>query len=417
MKSVLFKQNLAFAALSLFVGLGAGAVCGVFGAVLDKIVPYARANFSVNVWFMPLAGLFTAAIFRLFGDGRQGMGAIFAAANGKGRGVGLRTVAFQFAGTWSAHLLCASVGREGAAVQIGAAIGGSVGKSVPVAGADRVLLVAGMAAGFSALFMTPLAAFFFALEVTFCGKLRPQLWLPSLLASFSACFAAWLIGAAPHEGGAEMLIFEWALLPKTIALGALCGLAGLCFSLCRKLFGCFFADSVRNPFVRVAAAGVLLACLLYLAHGGRYSGLGTELIADAEGGGQVYAYDWILKILFTAATLGAGFIGGEVTTMFAAGATLGAALSGALGISPEFAAALGYAAVFGASTRTLIAPVFLGAEIFGFSMFPWLALTCLFARIFGLDQSVYGLRRSKFPPLALRAQRRRGNLREAQKLY
>ena len=175
MKSVLFKQNLAFAALSLFVGLGAGAVCGVFGAVLDKIVPYARANFSVNVWFMPLAGLFTAAIFRLFGDGRQGMGAIFAAANGKGRGVGLRTVAFQFAGTWSAHLLCASVGREGAAVQIGAAIGGSVGKSVPVAGADRVLLVAGMAAGFSALFMTPLAAFFFALEVTFCGKLRPQL--------------------------------------------------------------------------------------------------------------------------------------------------------------------------------------------------------------------------------------------------
>lgn len=253
MKSVLFKQNLAFAALSLFVGLGAGAVCGVFGAVLDQIVPYARTNFSVNVWFMPLAGLFTAAIFRLFGDGRQGMGAVFAAANGKGRGVGLRTVAFQFAGTWSAHLLCASVGREGAAVQIGAAIGGSVGKSVPVAGADRVLLVAGMAAGFSALFMTPLAAFFFALEVTFCGKLRPQLWLPSLLASFSACFAAWLIGAAPHEGGAEMLIFE--SFPCSLGWLLPACLRGSSDST-SPCTGCADRNSRRSPCVRKGAAAI-----------------------------------------------------------------------------------------------------------------------------------------------------------------
>lgn len=392
MKSVLFKQNLAFVALSLFVGLGAGAVCGVFGAVLDQIVPYARANFSVNVWFMPLAGLFTAAIFRLFGDGRQGMGAVFAAANGKGRGVGLRTVAFQFAGTWSAHLLCASVGREGAAVQIGAAIGGSVGKSVPVAGADRVLLVAGMAAGFSALFGTPACAVCFALEVTVVGGMRLRALTASAFASFAAYFAASLCGGAVFSPQvACTLSLTVSTVLRVFALGAACGIAGLLFCLARKYASLFFSAALPDPVLRALLAGALLSCLLFLT-GGRYAGLGTNLVQAALNGDAVFFYDWIVKILFTAVTLSVGFLGGEVTTFFAAGACLGSVLGTVLGLPPAVCACIGYAAVFGAATNTLFAPVFLCAEVFGGEYLPFAAVACIAAYLFNFGHSVYDQR-------------------------
>lgn len=388
------SAQLIMALFGLAVGVVAGTAAALFGMGLSRIAPFAEARFSFNVWFMPLAGLLTAAIFRLFGDGRQGMGAVLAAARGEGECVGLRTVAFQFAGTWSAHLFCASVGREGAAVQIGAAIGGNIGRSTGIAGADRTLLVAGMAAGFSALFMTPLAAFFFALEVTFCGKLRPRVLLPAFAASAAAYFTASCLGLARAEIQTQA-VFSVGLCGKALLLGGACGLAGLLFSLSRKFFRAFFSAAAPDPFVRAAAAGVLLACLSFLASG-RYAGLGTGLISAAEAGG-VYPLDWLLKILFTAATLGAGFIGGEVTTMFAAGAVLGTLLAEPFGIPADLALCLGYAAVFGASTRTLAAPVFLGGEVFGFGAFPWLVLACAAARVTSLGTDVYG-NMPKFSP-------------------
>lgn len=388
--------HIALAALGLAVGLGAGVVCGAFAAGLNIIAPYAFEHFTLQVWFLPLAGLFTAAMFRLFDDGRQGMSVVFRSARGKADGVALRAAAFQFAGTWCAHFFSASVGREGAGVQIGAAIGNNIGKKVPIRGADKILLLAGMSAGFSALFLTPLAAFFFALEVTVAGKLRFGALLPCLCASFAAYYAAGLFGLQAHVFPLDFVPeFGWMLALKVFAMGVLFGLSGLIFVFASKYFRKFFRESVKNPFVRVFAAGVLLACLLYLAHGGRYSGLGTNLIDAAAGGEKVYFYDWILKFLFTAATLAAGFVGGEVTTMFAAGATLGSVLSGVFGVPVGLSVCIGYAAVFGACTNTLIAPVFLGGEIFGFAAAPYLFFACVGAYIFNFGCSVYDQKREE----------------------
>lgn len=383
-------HHLWLAGLGVCVGLAAGVVCGAFGAGLNAIVPFAHENFQSNVWFLPLAGLLTAAMFHLCGRDRPGMSAVFAAARGERAALPLRGAAVQFAGTWCAHFFAASVGREGAAVQIGASLGNRIGNSAGPADAGRTMTVAGMAAGFSALFMTPLAALCFALEAVYLGRAGARAVVPCVLASFAAFFTAGLYGLAPHTYALGALpAFDWLLLAKCLGMGALFGLAGLLFSFARRFFGRFFAVSVQNAFLRVFAGGVLLSCLLYLT-GGRYAGLGTDIVDAAISGEKIYAADFALKILFTAAMLGAGFIGGEVTTMFAAGAALGAVLADIFGVPAELAVCLGYAAVFGAATGTLVAPVLLGCEIFGFAAFPFLFFACAAAYVFGFGQTVYG---------------------------
>lgn len=419
--------HIALAALGAAVGAASGAVCGVFGAGLNAIVPFARGNFDTLVWFLPLAGGVTAVMFRLWGNKKQGMSYVLRSARGEGS-VPLRNVAFQFVGTWSAHLFCASVGREGAAMQIGAAVGGGAGNlfSRPLSrlggkDAARVLTVAGMAAGFSALFMTPLAAFCFALEVTFAGKVGFRAVLPSLTAAFAGFFVSGLIGTRAHTYVLpEIPVFDWLLVAKSAGLGVLFGLCGLFFSFALRAMRALFARAAKNSVFRAAAGGVLLACLLFLAYNGRYSGLGADLVDAAFGGEQVYAWDWAVKILFTAATLGAGFIGGEVTTMFAAGSLLGAALSDAFSVPPELAVCLGYAAVFASSTGTLIAPVLIGGEIFGFEAAPYLIAACLFSYVFSFGFSVYGRKSflgKPLPPLVLRGKKKRFPYTPMKKLY
>ena len=407
---------LALTAAGGVLGVFCGVLCGGFGFGVEKIAAAAREHFAFNVWFLPLAGLLTAALYRLTGRKGQGMGAVFAAARGEGN-VSLCAVGVQYAGAWSAHLFCASVGREGAGVQIGAALGNNFGRLLPLRGAGRALTVAGMAAGFTALFMTPLAAFFFALEVTVVGKLDIRALLPSLAAAAAAYCTAGALGlSAAAEASFSLPQASFLLFGKVFALGALFGLAGLFFSRALRAFSLFFRAAVRSPLLRAAAAGVLLACLSFLT-GGRYAGLGSSFFSDAFAGKEIFAYDWAVKILFTAATLGAGFVGGEVTAMFASGAALGAVLAPLFGVPPELAVCLGYAFVFGAATNTFFAPVLLCAESFGFGMLPYALVCTLSAYVFHFGRSVYAQKFAFRFPLMPKSGQKKPPLREGVAAY
>lgn len=389
----LFAEQIAYALLGTAVGCAAGAVGGIFGVGVEKCAAFGAAHFSLYVWFLPIVGVLTVAMLRTFGKGvPTGMGALFAASYGEGAGFPIRNALFQFAGSWAAHLFCASVGREGAGIQIGASIGYGIGKHIRMHDADKILLVAGMAAGFSALFGTPVGALFFALEVTVVGGIRLRALVAALFASFTAYFTVKLCGmthtlyTVPFE-----LSMDVSMFLRIFVFGAFCGIAGLVFCVVRKYADKFFSFSCKNAYVRAAAAGLLLAGLLFLS-GGRYSGLGTNLIAESFGG-NVFAFDWIVKLLFTAVFLSVGFLGGEVTTLFAAGTCLGVTVGPLLGLDAHIAAALGYAAVFGAATNTLLSPVFLGVEMFGGSSLPFMTIACLAAYLFNFDRSVYNQKR------------------------
>lgn len=207
--------------------------------------------------------------------------------------------------------------------------------------------------------------------------------IPLRLVPFVIC-ATWLThlfgGSAGREGVAVQLAAapEWSaeLALELTALGIVFGLTGAAFAFCLKRAKKLAQNRLKNPVLRALVMGVALSAVLYLLYRGRYCGLGTNLINASLAGESIYAWDWALKLALTVLTLSAGFQGGEVTPLFSIGASLGAALAGLLGLPAAFCAALGYAAVFGSATNTLLAPALIGAEVFGWAAAPHFFAVC-----------------------------------------
>lgn len=253
----------------------------------------------------------------------------------------------------------------------------------------RILTISGMAAGFSGLFHAPLAAVCFALEVLVVGKLEYRALLPAALSAITANLVSIALGLETFQ----VTLPETVVSPISISmliLGVAAGLTGGVFTFLLKQAKQAAAKWLPNPILRIAICGAGLAILLYLCGKGRYSGLGTNLITLSCNGDTVYWFDFLGKLGFTVLTLAIGFQGGEVTPLFAIGACLGAVLAPLLGIPSVVAAALCYAAVFGSASNTLLAPICIGAEVFGFSYFPYFAVVCTIARLCNGNHSMYG---------------------------
>ena len=228
----------------------------------------------------------------------------------------------------------------------------------------------GMAAGFAGLFQTPLAATFFALEVLTVGELQLMALYPALIASIVASFTSHALGL----------------------LGLAFGLAGKLFAVSLSWLKKTVAQVLPNPYIRIALIGAglsLVLLTLQLTKVGTYSGLGTNLIDVAFHQGSAQSYDWILKLLFTVVTISAGYQGGEVTPLFAIGTTLGVFLAPLLGLPVLVVAAIGYASVFGSATTTLLAPILIGGEVFGYANLPFFVIACAIAYCLPKEWSIY----------------------------
>lgn len=220
--------------------------------------------------------------------------------------------------------------------------------------------------------------------------------IPLRLVPFVIC-ATWLThlfgGSAGREGVAVQLAAapEWSaeLALELTALGIVFGLTGAAFAFCLKRAKKLAQNRLKNPVLRALVMGVALSAVLYLLYRGRYCGLGTNLINASLAGEPIYAWDWALKLALTVLTLSAGFQGGEVTPLFSIGASLGAALAGLLGLPSAFCAALGYAAVFGSATNTLLAPALIGAEVFGWAAAPHFFAVCTLSYAVNGGRSIY----------------------------
>ena len=389
----LWRSLLQPGLLGVAIGCAVGGVDAVFGRVLLRLSAVRDAHVLPLLLLLPLGGVLIAWAYRTVGRGTErGMGLVFEAGRGEAAEIPLRLIPLIMGGTWLTHLLGGSAGREGVAVQIGAAVGHGVGRRTGRDG--KVFLIAGMAAGFSGLFRTPIAAVFFALEVMTAGALEYAALFPAMTASFAACAVSGALGlekfqaavSAPaglNAGGAAVLL----------AAGVLFGVTGGLFARVLAAAKGWAAKALPNSLARIAALGGAAALLLMLCGRGRYAGLGTNLIAQATGGGTIFWFDFLPKFLLPVLTLAAGFQGGEVTPLFAVGASLGAALGPLVGVDPAFLAALGYAAVFGGATNTLLAPMLIGGEVFGFENLPWFFLVCALAYLFNGSRSIYTAQR------------------------
>lgn len=382
--------------LSVMIGVLVGAMDAGFGIVLNHLANIFQTHRLILLPFLPFVGMAFIYLQRRYGkDSHLGMGLIFKAGYGEIASVPKRLVPFAIMGTWLTHLFGGSAGREGVAVQIGATVAHWFGRQFKGMNYKRFIVI-GMASGFAGLFQTPIAAIFFAMEVLVVGHLTYDVLLPTMVAAFAASFTSAFLGL--DKFSYQLVVDDrlpWFLIIRLIILGIIFGLVGYLFAKAMRFTRLTLENQFPNPVWRIGVIGLVLSITLWLFDHGRYAGLGTNLIVASFHGGTIHAYDWLLKLVFTALTLASGFLGGEVLPMFAIGSCLGAAMAPWLHLPVDFVAALGFASVFGSATNTFIAPIFIGAEVFGFDGIPYFFIVCAIGYLCNGNRSVYSLQRSE----------------------
>ena len=379
--------------LAILVGICVGIVDTIFGRGLLAISAFRGQYYRYLLPILPVAGLAIVWMYQRFSSlSLKGMTLVFEAGQKKREEIPLALVPLVMIGTWITHLFGGSAGREGVAVQIGATLSHEAGRRLHIEEKAPVMLITGMAAGFGGLFQTPLAAVFFAMEVIVASYVEYDALLPAMIASYTASTTSHLLGLEKFSVDVQEVwkIGDVKNAGILITIGLAFGLTGRCFSVLLQKTKKLAGDKISNPLVRIGCLAIPLAIVLLALHSARYSGLGTNLITASFDGDTIYGYDWILKLLLTIATLAIGFQGGEVTPLFSIGATLGVVLGSALGVPPVVCASLGYAAVFGSATNTVIAPILIGLEVFGSRNAIPLVVVCLLAYLVNGNHSIYG---------------------------
>ncbi|GAB2779936.1 H+/Cl- antiporter ClcA [Hymenobacter luteus] len=375
--------------LSGLVGVAAGSASAFFLVALDWVTNW-RELHPWALALLPAAGFLIGLAYHYFGS-RAGRGnnLILEEIQAPAGPVPLRLVPLVLGGTLLTHLFGGSAGREGTAVQMGAALADQLPPLLRLRPHDRrLLLLAGMSAGFASVFGTPLAGAVFGLEVVRLGSIRYEALLPAFLAALSADFVtrAWGVGHT-HYPQLSALPVTPAGVGWTLLAAALFGLAARSFATLTHWLSRQFAR-ISYPPLRPVVGGVLLVAAVWALGTTRYIGLGVPVIAEAFRV-PLPPQDFLLKLLLTALTLGCGFKGGEVTPLFFMGATLGSALAVVLPLPVALLAAMGFVGVFAGAANTPLACLLMGLELFGTLAGGYLALACVVAYLFSGHRGIY----------------------------
>lgn len=363
----------------LLLSAAAGVSCGLVGALFHmavEAVTELRGQFPWLLYGLPLAGPAIVGLYKLLGTEGQGTNDIFDEVHRGGR-ISLLLVPAIFLGTVLTHLCGGSAGREGAALQMGGALGYRAGRLFGLDEQDlRIATTTGMAAFFTALFGTPLAAAIFSIAVVSVDAFYHAAFFPALIGALEAYGVSRLLGVEPTAFAVEAPALAPGLLLRAGLLAGLCGLLSVVFCGTIRLTEHQMARRIPNPWLRAFAGGCAVAVLTLLCGTTDYNGAGMGVIAAAVEEGTVRPAAFALKILFTAVTLAAGFKGGEVVPSFFVGAAFGCAAGPLLGLPPGFAAALGLTSVFCGATNCPLASIALAIELFGSGGLLYFALAC-----------------------------------------
>jgi H+/Cl- antiporter ClcA len=398
----------------LLAGL-VGALAGTASAGFLVSLEWATAWREAHPWalaLLPLGGLLVGLAYHYFGNRVvKGNNLILDEIHRPSATIPLRLVPLVLGGTLLTHLLGGSAGREGTAVQMGAALSDQLARWLPRR-ERRLLLIAGMSAGFASVFGTPLAGAVFGLEVFLLGSITYEAILPSFLAAVVADVVtrAWGVGHTPYPALAALPL-TLPGLGAALAAGALFGLAARGFATLTHVISKVFSR-IEYPPLRPVVGGVLVAGAMWALCTLRYAGLGVPVIVEAFQH-QLGAQDFMLKLLLTALTLGAGFKGGEVTPLFFIGAALGSALAGVLPLPVALLAGMGFVGVFAGAANTPLACLLMGLELFGVQAGVYLALACVVAYLFSGHTGIYSSQvvgRAKHPLFGRLGGRRLGEL-------
>lgn len=379
-----------------------GCMVGLFLVLLSSATEI-RFRYEWLLYLLPLAGLAIHFIYKSIGkSSEKGNVLIMEEIHQPGAGVPSRMAPIIVLTTVITHLFGGSAGREGTAVQVGGSISAAFCKLFKLPDHERhILLTAGVAAGFGAVFGTPLTGALFAVEVLTFKRLKINLVLPALLASVVADRTVSLLGIShTHYQIGQLPSFEGMdelyLMGKVTLASLGFGLASYGFLLFSRIVKQVSLKMAPQKWMVPVAGGAAIILLTVLNGKPDYLGLGVEAqypgavtIASSFLTGGADTWSWLWKTIYTGITLGTGFKGGEVTPLFFIGSTLGNTLSVWMNAPAGLFAALGFLAVFSGATNTPVACTIMGAELFGPEYLFYFAIACFVAYLSSGDSGIY----------------------------
>ena len=382
-------------------GLLMGILGGLLGAGFHHalhFVTHLRAEHTWLIFLLPVGGLLSVAIYRIFRQQKnRGTNQIIDAVL-DGEEVSPLVAPTIFLATATTHLFGGSAGREGAALQLGGATASLLSKVFKLGEHDRkILIMSGMSAVFAGLFGTPLTAALFCMEFESVGTLFSPALLPCYVAAFTASRISGLLGV--H---AEGLLLETAAAItlgnawKFVLLAVLVSLLGILMCWVFHKAEHLAAHYLKNPWIRIVIGGALVMGLTLLVGDHRYNGAGMDMALGAVEGHANW-FDFLMKMLFTAVTLAAGFKGGEIVPTFCVGATFGCVLGGLLGLDAGLCGALGLVGLFCCATNSPFASIVLSLEMFGGANVHLFALVCVVCFVLSGHSGLYSSQIIAFP--------------------
>lgn len=356
---------------SLVIGSVVGVVGTIFGYAMQIATKF-RGDHNWVLYLLPLIGLLIVAIYHKSGMGHNKGTNLILEAVSSDKTIPARVAPVISVSTVLTHFGGGSAGREGAALQLGGSLGHYLGRFFKIDDKDRkISVLCGMSAAFAALFGTPVTAAVFPMEVVSVGIMHYAALVPCVICAMMASGIANALGlvaeAFPVTIVPQMGI---SLALRIFILAVLCGVLSTMFCNVLHIGEHLLSSKISNPYIRVVIGGVLIILLTLLVGSQDYNGAGMHVIEVCVMEGKVFWAAFLLKMLFTAITLGSGFKGGEIVPTFFVGATFGCLIGPMLGLTPTLASACGLVGLFCGVTNCPIASLFMGIELFGVAGLP-----------------------------------------------